>query len=692
MADRSKDPNWFGFKNIQLFKDQSLGIGSYGAVCKAKCDDLICAAKILHPTLFDPTAQDEIAPQRSHRLPIRRFEQECEFMSAIRHPNIVQYLGTFRDTDTHLPVLLMELMDDSLSHFLQISTQPIPYHIQINIIHDTSCALAFLHSNNVIHRDLSSNNVLLIGNIRAKVTDFGMARLSNLSLLGIHITNTTCPGTDVYMPPEAVQDKPEYTEKLDCFSLGVITIQILTRQFPKPGDRLQEVKVDHPELPTGTALVRVSEVNRRQNHIREVDSNHPLLPVIIDCLKDNASERPSAHQISERLITLKETTVYAESIRSTKIENQEITERDSNSDNVNRDDDTCNQIPQTTVTKQVSDRESNKQVYQLAQQLRVSKETIAQLKGQIAVLEKQLAQREKSTSDFKLKWRNGKRAPRKMNRWSDASVSASTVYIRNSNTREIYAYDATSDDWTALPDCPTFNCSIAFINNWLTTVGGNSHSKVSNELFSLTRECSSERWDKLFPPMPTKREKMTVLCTENVLIVAGGSDGRMLSTVEVMVIRNHQWSTAADLPEPLEMASACICEDKVYMLGAYNSESAYSCVLESLLPSCKSESYPGMPTVIWSKVAKLPVSRSTCVSLQGQLLAIGGRECTKPTSAIYKYDSAEDSWIITDMTTMARYDCFSAVIATNQTLVVIGGFVDDSYSQSDTVELAQIIS
>ena len=45
------------FRSVQLFKDQSLGIGSYGAVYKAKCDDLLCAAKILHPTLFDPTSK-----------------------------------------------------------------------------------------------------------------------------------------------------------------------------------------------------------------------------------------------------------------------------------------------------------------------------------------------------------------------------------------------------------------------------------------------------------------------------------------------------------------------------------------------------------------------------------------------------------------------------------------------------------
>ena len=181
MARQQQQDKDIGFKNVRLFNDETLGIGSYGKVCKAKCDDLLCAAKILHQTLFDPTAQQLIAPQREHRLPMRRFEQECEFLSTIRHPNIVQYLGIHRDPDTGLPVLLMELMDNSLTHFLESSPQPIPYHIQVNICHDISLALSFLHSNNIVHRDLSSSNVLVTGNIRAKVTDFGMARLSDLN-------------------------------------------------------------------------------------------------------------------------------------------------------------------------------------------------------------------------------------------------------------------------------------------------------------------------------------------------------------------------------------------------------------------------------------------------------------------------------------------------------------------------------
>ena len=308
MAGLQQQDKKIGFKSIILCKDQTLGIGAYGAVCKAKCDELHCAAKIIHPTLFDPTALHQIPPHREHRLPINRFQLECEFLSTVRHPNIVQYLGTHQDPDTGLPVLLMELMDNSLTHFLEISAQPIPYHIQVNICHDILLALSFLHSNDIVHRDLSSNNVLLTGNIRAKLTDFGMARLGDLNPHATHVTNTMCPGTDVYMPPEAVQDKPVYTEKIDCFSFGVITIQILTREFPKPGDRM--TTIHDSRYPQGALKLCISEIERRQNHIFQVDPSHPLLQISLTCLNDVDVERPSAQNLCERVSALKDSFKY----------------------------------------------------------------------------------------------------------------------------------------------------------------------------------------------------------------------------------------------------------------------------------------------------------------------------------------------------------------------------------------------
>ena len=306
---------------IKILKDQTLGIGSYGAVYKAQCGDLICAAKVLHRTLFDQSLPAQ--PGKDHRLPIMRFEQECEFMSSIKHPNIVQYLGTYQDPESGLPVLLMELMERSLTNYLESSNQPLPHHIQVNLTHDVALALSFLHSSNIIHRDLSSNNVLLIGTARAKVTDFGMARLEGLSFRRDRGTITMCPGTEVYMPPEAREDRPRYNEKIDCFSFGVIVIQTITRQFPNPGDRQIEVSDSRY---TRALRMNVPEIDRRQNHISQVDGHHPLLPIALDCLKDRDVERPSAHELCERIVTLKNHRDYRESVQATE-EGDRSTER-----------------------------------------------------------------------------------------------------------------------------------------------------------------------------------------------------------------------------------------------------------------------------------------------------------------------------------------------------------------------------
>ncbi len=156
----------FAFSNVQLLEKEILGSGSYGTVCKAKCDEIMCAAKIIFSMLFQV---EPIEPGKEYTHPLRRFEAECDLLKSIQHPRIVQYLGVYRDPDTNAPVLLMELMDESLTHFLESSPGDIPYHIQVNLSYDIAQALAFLHSNDIVHRDLSSNNVLLLAGSRLRL-------------------------------------------------------------------------------------------------------------------------------------------------------------------------------------------------------------------------------------------------------------------------------------------------------------------------------------------------------------------------------------------------------------------------------------------------------------------------------------------------------------------------------------------
>ena len=294
----------FGFRNVELFKEDSLGTGSYGGVCKAKCDGLPCAAKIMHPTLFDLRDPGTVSY-------LRKFEEECRLLGSARHPNVVQYLGTYRDPDTRLPVLLMELCDESLCRFLERSPRPLPYHVQLNIAHDIVLALVYLHLNSLTHRDLTGNNVLMIGRVRAKVTDFGMAKLASVNPRTTPMT--LCPGNVQYMSPEALEEPPSYTDKLDVFSFGVLLVQIMTRQFPNPGPRFQVISV--PNYPEGNVRLAVPETQRRSSHLQLIADTHPLKAIAISCLKDQERVRPSAQQLNSTLSELKQVPEYTESLQ-----------------------------------------------------------------------------------------------------------------------------------------------------------------------------------------------------------------------------------------------------------------------------------------------------------------------------------------------------------------------------------------
>ena len=295
----------FGSRSIRINKASPLGAGSYGAVYRALCNEQPCAAKIIHPTLCDTS-------DPGLRSIIEQFEKECELLSSFEHPNIVQYLGVSKDPESGQVVLLMELMNSSLTRMLEQSAVPLPYHIQVNLCHDITLALAYLHSVDVIHRDLSSNNVLIgPGNI-AKIVDFGMSKLARTTP---RIPMTQCPGTEEYMPPEALDDPPVYSNKLDCFSFGVLIIQIVTRQFPQPSPRFKTIEISDPRAPDGTAKVRIPEDERRKTHIDLIDPAHPLLPVALDCLKDKEEERPTGQDLCRRLAALKEVPRYGESVQ-----------------------------------------------------------------------------------------------------------------------------------------------------------------------------------------------------------------------------------------------------------------------------------------------------------------------------------------------------------------------------------------
>ena len=122
--------------------------------------------------------------------------------------------------------------------------------------------------------------------------------------------NTQCPGTLAYMSPEALrQITPCYSEKLDIFSLGVLMIQIVTRKFPAPTDRLHTENKD-PTAPTGYVLVPIPELQRWKDDVAKVPHDHTFGPIFRQCIKDKEVDRPTAAHLCGQMKQLKESMAY----------------------------------------------------------------------------------------------------------------------------------------------------------------------------------------------------------------------------------------------------------------------------------------------------------------------------------------------------------------------------------------------
>ena len=243
-----------------------------------------------------PLPTDDLSNAKDKRLAVlERVKKECDMLSSVKHPNIVQFMGVYFDEGNPLPVLVMEFVPFTLSQHLE-DHKPYPPEISYGILIDVAKALCYLHGGNpvIIHRDLSANNVLLTYDMSAKVSDLGTAkRLSEK--LNQH--QTRCPGTLIYMPPEAYKKEDSsrsYNETLDCFSYGVLMLHIFTGEWPEARD-----------IPGGGE--RNSEIARRQKFIDKMGSDHPLISLVYSCLSV-PNLRPSAKKILKKVSETKQQT------------------------------------------------------------------------------------------------------------------------------------------------------------------------------------------------------------------------------------------------------------------------------------------------------------------------------------------------------------------------------------------------
>ena len=260
--------------------DRELGHGSYATVLELEYMGLKCAGKKIH---------EQLLRQGDDTYTVRRFEEECRLLSQVRYPNIVQFLGVYFQQGVRAPILVMEFLPTNLTSCIE-EYGILPKEISYSILHNVALGLCYLHRQTpaIIHRDLSSNNVLLTHNMTAKISDLGVARILNLTPLQVSRMTQT-PGTPAYMPPEVMVANPKYDTSVDEFSYGILMIHMFSGRWPEP-----QVGPNRTEQ---GRLIPVTEAERREVFLRTIGNDHPLMDLIQRCITNDPRLRPHAREI-----------------------------------------------------------------------------------------------------------------------------------------------------------------------------------------------------------------------------------------------------------------------------------------------------------------------------------------------------------------------------------------------------------
>jgi serine/threonine-protein kinase len=185
------------------------------------------AIKVLHPVLLMGEGM------------VDRFKREARTAAALTHPHIIP-IHAVRETDEVLFFVMKYVAGSSLASIIE-EQGPLPVKMVQTVLAQVSGALGYAHRRGVVHRDVKPANIMIDDDGSAVVTDFGIAKLTEVT--GLTATGTAI-GTPHYMSPEQCSSLP-VTGASDQYSLGVVGYEMLTGRTPFRGTSLMDIMRAH---------------------------------------------------------------------------------------------------------------------------------------------------------------------------------------------------------------------------------------------------------------------------------------------------------------------------------------------------------------------------------------------------------------------------------------------------------------
>ncbi|XWS17096.1 hypothetical protein CRYUN_Cryun33cG0038600 [Craigia yunnanensis] len=267
-----------------------IGEGGFGTVYKAQLDSgQVVAIKRAKKEHFDNLRTE--------------FSSEVELLAKIDHRNLVKLLG-YVDKGNERLIITEYVPNGTLRDHLDGQRgKVLDFNQRLEIAIDVAHGLIYLHlyaEKQIIHRDVKSSNILLTESLRAKVADFGFARLGPMDTDQTHIS-TKVKGTIGYLDPEYMKTY-QLTTKSDVYSFGILLIEILTGRRPVelrgPAEERVTLRWAFRKYNEG----HVAElVDRMMEEVVDTEILMKIFALAFQCAAPVRNDRPEMKSVGEQL-------------------------------------------------------------------------------------------------------------------------------------------------------------------------------------------------------------------------------------------------------------------------------------------------------------------------------------------------------------------------------------------------------